>query len=77
MAIDITKLQAAVAQETTVQQSAIVLLGALTTEIKSISAGTTDAATQASLDALVATMNTNNPALAAAVAQNTPAAPTS
>ena len=45
MALDITALQAAVAKQTTVEQSAVTLLTTLTTEIKALAANTVDPAT--------------------------------
>lgn len=74
MALDLTALTAAVAQETSVDTSAITLLKALTAEIASISASSTDAATQTALNALVTTANANAAGLAAAVTANTPVA---
>lgn len=70
--VDLTALTAAVAQETTVDNSAIALLKALTAEIASISASSTDPATQTALNALVTTVNGNVAGLAAAVSANTP-----
>ena len=76
MAIDLTALTAAVAQDTSVEQSAITLLQALTAEVTAISAGSTDPATQTALNALVTQVNTNVTNLGAAVAANTPTSTT-
>lgn len=67
---DLTQLQADVATETTVEQSAITLIGGLAQQIKD--AGTDPVALKAVTDQ----MEANQAALAAAVAANTPAAPT-
>lgn len=64
---DLTKLQADVANETTLDQSVITLLTNLAAEIKA--AGTD----QAALDAITTQMEQNASALATAVAANTPA----
>jgi hypothetical protein len=69
MALDFTQLQAEVANNTTVEGSAVTLIQQIAAEIAS--AGTD----QATLDALVASLKANDTALAAAVVANTPAAP--
>jgi hypothetical protein len=76
MSVDITALTAAVTQDTSVEQSAITLLQALTAEITTISNNSGDAATQTALNALVTQVNTNVTNLGAAVAANTPATTT-
>ena len=75
MALDITALQAAVAKQTTVEQSAVTLLTTLTTEIKALAANTVDPATVQALNDLAAKVDSNATALAGAVTQNTPASP--
>jgi hypothetical protein len=71
---DVLDLQAAVAQEATVEGSAIVLLQNLSAQLTAaLASGNPTAA----VEAVVTTMNTNQTALAAAVAANTPAAPAS
>ena len=74
MAIDLTKLTAEVANNTTVETSVVALLGQLTAIIKAIPPST-DPTTQAALDQLTATLTTNDSTIAAAVTANTPAAP--
>ena len=73
MAINIDALTAAVANNTTVDGSVVTLLQQLATMIAAIPPST-DPATQASLDALVATLTANDSTVAAAVTKNTPAA---
>jgi len=68
----LSDLQAAVAQETTVSQSAITLLQGLKAQLDAlIAAGNDDPA----LAALTAQLSTDTSALAAAVSANTPASP--
>ena len=76
LAIDLTKLTAEVANNTTVETSVVALLGQLTALINAIPPST-DPTTQAALDALTATLTANDGAIASAVTANTPAAPTS
>jgi prefoldin subunit 5 len=64
-------LQAAVAAEDTVIQSAVTLLNGIQAQIAAL---TPD---QAAIDALAADVQTQTQALSAAVAANTPAAPAS
>lgn len=67
----IDDLKAAVANETTVEQSAITLLGSLSAQLQAaLNGGNPTADVQAVID----TMNANQTALAAAVTANTPAA---
>ena len=72
MAVDLTKLTAEVARNTTVESSVVALLTQLTALIKAIPPST-DPVTQAALDQLATTLTTNDDTLAAAVAANTPA----
>jgi hypothetical protein len=65
---DLTGLQQAVANETTVEQSAITLLNGLAEQLKN--AGTDPVAIQAVVDSI----NSSSAALAAAITANTPAA---
>jgi hypothetical protein len=70
MALDLTALQTEVANNTTVEASAITLIQGFATALQA--AGTDPVA----LAALVTTLQTNDAGLAAAVAANTVAAPT-
>lgn len=70
MATDLTALQASVANNTTVVQSALTLIQGFSAALAA--AGTDPAA----LAALKASLDASDTALAAAVAANTPAAPT-
>jgi len=72
MSIDLTKIQAEIAANTSVTQSVVTLVNTLATEIKNIPPSN-DPQTQAALDSLVATLQANDQTLAAAVAANTPA----
>ncbi len=72
MAVDLTKLTAEVARNTTVEGSVVALLTQLTALIKAIPPST-DPVTQAALDQLSTTLTANDDAVAAAVAANTPA----
>lgn len=76
MAIDLSKLTAEVANNTTVEGSVVTLLNQLTAIIKAIPPST-DPTTQAALDQLTATLAANDTALAGAVTANTPAPPAS
>lgn len=71
---EITDLQAAVAAEETVEQSAITLLQNLSAQL---TAALASADPTGAVEAIVTNINTNAAALAAAVTANTPAAPTS
>ena len=74
MAIDLSKLQAEVTANTTVEQSVVALLGQLSAIIAAIPPSN-DPVTQAALDQLTSTLSANDTALSAAVTANTPAAP--
>lgn len=65
---DLTAIQTAVTNETTVEQSAIALLTSLSAQIASLKND------PAALQALADSINTSSTALAAAVTANTPAA---
>jgi hypothetical protein len=67
---DVLDLQAAVGQETTVEQSAIALLQGLSAQLTAALASGNPVA---AVEAVVTSMNTNQTALAAAVVANTPA----
>lgn len=69
--VTLADIQAAVAAETTVEQSVIALLGTLSTDLKNALAANDQTAIQAVIDSIDA----NSAALSAAVAANTPAAP--
>lgn len=71
---DLSALQADIAAEDTVIDSAITLIQGLAAEIAAIP--TTDPTTQAAIDALAADVKGKSDALAAAVTANTPAADT-
>jgi regulator of replication initiation timing len=75
MAIDLTALTAEVANNTAVDTSVEQLVQNLAAQIATLSAASTDPATQTALNALVATLQNNDTAIAAAVTKNTPAAP--
>ena len=77
MAVDLTTLTAEVTNNTSVTNSVVTLVQNLATQLAALAAGTGDAATQTALNALVATLQNNDTAIAAAVTANTPAAPTS
>ena len=74
MAISLTAITAEVANNTSVTASVEQLVTNLATQIAAIPPST-DPVTQAALDSLTATLNTNDTGIAAAVVQNTPAAP--
>ena len=74
MAVDFTAITAEVARQTTVDASIIQLLDNVAAALAAI-APSSDPATQASLDALRATLQANDDAIAAAVVKNTPAPP--
>jgi hypothetical protein len=76
MAISLTAITAEVANNTSVTASVEQLVTNLATQIAAIPPST-DPVTQAALDALTATLNTNDTGIAAAVVANTPAAPAS
>jgi len=75
----ISALQAAVAEETTVEQSAITLLNGLSEQLAAaLQAAQNAGATPeqlASFDTLAGAISNNSTALAASVAANTPVAP--
>ena len=73
MAVDFTSLTAEVARQTTVDASIVKLLDNVVAALAAI-APSSDPATQASLDALRATIQANDDAIAAAVVKNTPVA---
>jgi len=74
MAIDLTKITAEVANNTTVEASVLALLTQLAAIIKAIPPSS-DPVTQAALDQLTSTLSANDTALAAAVVANTPTTP--
>ena len=76
MAVDFTAITAEVARQTTVDASIVQLLDNVVAALAAI-APSTDPATQASIDALRATIASNDDAIAAAVVKNTPATPAS
>lgn len=71
MALDLSTLNAAVAQEAAVDQSVITLLTTLAGELSAAN----DAGDQTAIAGIVSTMQANAANLAAAVAANTPATP--
>ena len=73
MAIDLTKLTAEVAANTTVTGSVVTLINNLSAQIKNIPPSN-DPVTQAALDGLVSTLSQNDTTIASAVTSNTPAA---
>lgn len=70
MALDLTKLQAEITNNTTVTGSVVTLVQKLAAEIAAIPPST-DPTTQAALDALTATLTANDGTIAAAVTANT------
>ncbi len=75
MAIDFAAANAEIARNTDVVTSVKALLADLTQKIADLKTATTDPATQAAIDALVASLKANDDTAAAAVVANTPAAP--
>ncbi len=75
MAIDFTAANAEIARNTDVVASVKLLLADLTQKIADLKTASTDPATQAAIDALVASLKTNDDTAAAAVVANTQAAP--
>lgn len=73
MALDISALQAAVAAETSADQSAITLLAQLTQEIQQIAVNSVDPATVTALNNLATQLQSNAKGLGDAVTANTPA----
>lgn len=74
MALDITALQTAVANETTVEQSAVTLISGLAAQIQALITSSGNTVDPAALQAIVDKMTASQTALAAAVTANTPAA---
>ncbi len=74
MAIDLTSITAEVARNSSVEASIVQLVNNLAAQIAAIPPST-DPVTQAALDALNATLTSNDDAIAAAVTANTPPAP--
>jgi small-conductance mechanosensitive channel len=74
MAVDVAALTAEVTRNSDVTQSIVQLVKNLADQLAAIPPSS-DPTTQAALDALKATLSTNDDAIAAAVVQNTPAAP--
>lgn len=70
MAVDITKIQAEIANNTTVTASVVALVQSLAAQIKAIPPSS-DPTTQAALDTLTQTLTANDATLAAAVTSNT------
>jgi uncharacterized membrane protein affecting hemolysin expression len=77
MALDITALQTAVANQTTVDASVETLITGMAAQIQTLINASGSTVDPAALQALVDTMTQNNAALQAAVSTNTPAAPAS
>lgn len=75
MALDISSLTAAVANETTVEQSAITLISGIGAQLQTLIANSGNTVDPTALQAIVAQMTTSQTALAAAVVANTPVAP--
>ena len=75
MALDITALQTAVANETTVDASVETLITGMAAQIQTLINQSVNTVDPAALQAIVDTMNNNAAALKAAVTANTPAAP--
>ena len=77
MALDITALQTAVAQETTVDSAVETLLTGLSSELQTLITNSGNTVDPAALQAIVNTMTANATTLQAAVSANTPAASSS
>lgn len=77
MALDITALQTAVANETTVDNSVLTLISGLAAQITDLIAASGNTVDPVALQAIVTQMTTNAAGLQAAVSANTPAAPAS
>ena len=75
MAIDFTAANAEIARNTDVTGSVKALLASLAQQIADLKTASTDPATQASIDDLVASLKANDDDVAAAVTANTPADP--
>ena len=75
VAIDLTAATAELARNTSLEGSIVQLVQTLADEIAALKRGSTDPATQAAIDALVAQLKNNDDAIAASVTANTPAAP--
>lgn len=73
MAVDLSALQAAVARDTDVDQSAKTLLEGLTAKIQELIDASGNTVDPAALQGIVDGINSTTDALAAAVAANTPA----
>jgi hypothetical protein len=74
MALDITALETAVANETTVEASAVTLIQGLAEQIQTLINNSGNTVDPVALQALVDKMTAAQTALAAAVSANTPAA---
>ena len=72
---DLTALQTAVANEGTVEASAITLLQGLSAQLQQLIANSGNTVDPAAVQAIVDSINANAATLAAAVTANTPAAP--
>ena len=77
MAFDLTALQSAVANETTVDQSVLALINNFTGQLNTLLANSGNTVNPADIQAIVTTMQNNAASLTAAVSANTPAAPAS
>lgn len=75
MSIDFSKLESALKAEADAETAVEALLNEMTAEIKAISAGSTDPATQAKLDQFAAEASVRAATLSAAIVANTPAKP--
>lgn len=75
--LDITALQTAVTNETTVDQSVLALINTVTAELNTLLANSGNTVDPAAIQQIVSTMQNNAAALQAAVSANTPAASTS
>jgi hypothetical protein len=72
--VNLDKLAADVAAHRNVTDSVLTLVSGLAAKLKELSAGTTDLATQAQIDALAANQETDTARLTEAVTANTPVA---
>lgn len=76
MALDLTKISAAVDRVKTVDDSIVALCASIASQLKALASSATDLATlQAQIDGFATSLNTESDSVAASVTANTPAAP--
>lgn len=77
MALDITALQTAVANETSIDASAVTLIQGLAAQIQALIASSGNTVDPVALQAIVTQMTTNAASLASAISANTPSSTSS